>query len=283
MPITSVVCDGLLDWCFDGDSSGGHGTQIGVGLCTGEPGDSYTTTNNELSSGIYATRKLAASPWVSALLSDGAEYQHNGATISYAPTGIDTITHWVLANSTTPGAGHGFRQQLGSSLTTASGVNFYWRDRRLKIKLTGNFFSQSSALGFLKELVTFDAGNTERVLWGTATHYIGLSETVPNADGTNVTELVGNGYARVSWNYLAADTYGDASAIGLQGRYAANSTARTYPTATADWNAVSGWFVTTTASGAGTYSAMGPLDSTVTVRSGETPFFDFKELACAVY
>ena len=57
--------------------------------------------------------------------------------------------------------------------------------------------------------------------------YIGLSTTAPTTAGSNITEPVGNGYARVpvpgsSWNSASNGT-------------ATNSAAITFPTATGSW------------------------------------------------
>lgn len=57
--------------------------------------------------------------------------------------------------------------------------------------------------------------------------YMGLSSTVPNEDGTNFTELVGDGYARVAVS-LAAPTNGTSATSG----------AVTFGPASANWSTV---------------------------------------------
>ena len=63
------------------------------------------------------------------------------------------------------------------------------------------------------------------------TVHVALSTTTPAADGTNVTEPSGNGYARVT---TSGATWGSASAGAIT-----NATAITFPTATgAGWGTV---------------------------------------------
>ena len=181
------------------------------------------------------------------------------------------------SSSSTPGTGHIFWQQLTYSYTTTTGVTFRFRDGRLNMKLTGNTYSQTRSIDILKELTNAN-GNLIAAEFGNT---MALSETVPNADGTNVTELSGSGYSRYTFGSLTSlfNNATDATTYGLLGRAVPNLLNMTFGTATADWNPVSGWAIYNGA----TFTAGGALDSTVTVRNGESPFFNQDEFVTALY
>lgn len=275
MPIETNTCNLLLDYMWDNGS--GPAFVDFCGLCTGAPGDSDTTTNNELSAGTYSARKGVT--WnAPTSLSNGAQCVASN-TQTWSPTGADTITWFVLDDQNTPGAGHRFYQQLTYPLTTVSGTDFYFRDGRLKINLTGNTYAQDTAKVILDILCRGNTGS--RVLEFSSA--IALSETVPNADGTNFTELSGSNYARVGFNYNdVPGTAVDATSFGLLGRAIYNTVNLTFPIASADWNPVTGWGIFSASTG-GFFRAGGPLDSTVTVKSGETSFFRVQEFIAAMY
>lgn len=102
------------------------------------------------------------------------------------------------------------------------------------------------------------------------TKYIGLSSTTPTEAGGNFTEPSGGSYARVS------TTSSDwAAATGTAPATKATNTAKTFPTATADW--VSGSNLTHfglfSASSAGTLLAWGALGTAKPVLNGDTASF----------
>lgn len=291
MPFTSTVIAQALNYSFR-DSGATVLLCDEVGVCTGFPGDSISTTLNELSVSPYNIRKgISDANWDLWTLSDGAMVTY-GSSISYSPVAIDTITHFVIDNDDTPGGGHQFWAELSYPITTASGVGIFWRnDQGLRIKLTGDFFCNGATGGPLGNTANTAAqflesfkSNIGVQMWSSALtdKYIGLSETVPNASGFNITELSGNNYSRTSidgndWSINAA------SSFGLLGQAARTNSTRTFPTASADWNEVNGWFIITTASGTGAIYAAGPLDSPVTVKSGEAPSFLASEFVAAIY
>lgn len=90
---------------------------------------------------------------------------------------------------------------------------------------------------------TYLDGKLNKLMWGNtafappATVYAALSTTLPAADGTGVTEPVGNGYARVAVtnnnvNWVAQ------TAQPATGQGQANGTATTWPLATGAWGTV---------------------------------------------
>lgn len=103
------------------------------------------------------------------------------------------------------------------------------------------------------------------------TLFIALSTTAPAEDGTNVTEQVGNGYARVAtttgdWN---DPTDADPSLID-------NANAITFPTPTGSWGTVTHFVIfdlltagTVIASGALTASRVIALDDAVSFPAGD--------------
>lgn len=106
----------------------------------------------------------------------------------------------------------------------------------------------------------------------TATHYLGLSTTTPAADGTGVTEPVGNGYARVA---ITNNTTNWPTVTS--GRSKSNGVAFTFPTATpAGWGDVTHFvlFDHLTNSAAANVRAYGPITGApVTIAAGETRSF----------
>ncbi len=103
-----------------------------------------------------------------------------------------------------------------------------------------------------------------------ATMYIGLSSTTPTEAGANFTEPSTGSYARVS---TAAADWG--AATGTAPATKSTTTAKTFPTATADW--VSGanltYFGLFSASSAGTLLAFGALTVAKPVLNGDTASF----------
>lgn len=109
-----------------------------------------------------------------------------------------------------------------------------------------------------------------------ATWYFGLSTTTPNDDGTNFTEPSSGSYARVaktnnSTNFPAATT------VSGETRKS-NGTAITWPNPTANWGEVTHYGIFTASSG-GLPEYTNPLDSPITIRSGNSPIeFDISAL-----
>lgn len=105
---------------------------------------------------------------------------------------------------------------------------------------------------------------------GYATMWIGLSSTTPTEAGGNFTEPSGGSYARVSTT--GADW---AAASGTAPATKATSTAKTFPTASADW--VSGanltYFGLFDASTAGNLKWFGALGTAKPVLNGDTASF----------
>jgi hypothetical protein len=101
-----------------------------------------------------------------------------------------------------------------------------------------------------------------------ATYHIGLSSTLPTNSGGNITEPVGNAYARVS--IPNDDTnWGPAAARGTT-----NLLTVTFPTATpAGWGDMT-HFVLMDAATNGAMVAWGALSATLTVGIGAIPTFD---------
>lgn len=112
--------------------------------------------------------------------------------------------------------------------------------------------------------------------WAPATWYLGLSTTAPNEDGTGFTEPVGGSYARVactnnSTNFPAATT-----SAGVTTKK--NGAKFTFANPTGTWGLL-GWWGMFTASSGGTPEYSNPLDTPITVQSGNTPVeFDVAQL-----
>lgn len=111
-----------------------------------------------------------------------------------------------------------------------------------------------------------------------ATWYLGLSKTTPNEDGTNFTEPVGLGYARVS---VVNDNtkFGPAvTTLGVTTK--ANVGKFTFANPSGTWGLMTdyGWFLSPTA-GVGTPEYHHELDVPITVQNGNTPVeFDIGQL-----
>lgn len=103
-----------------------------------------------------------------------------------------------------------------------------------------------------------------------ATMYIGLSSTTPTEAGGNFTEPSTGSYARVS---TAAADWG--AATGTAPATKSTTTAKTFPTATADWVSAANltYFGLFSASTAGTLLAFGALTTPKPVLNGDTASF----------
>lgn len=99
------------------------------------------------------------------------------------------------------------------------------------------------------------------------TVYVGLSSTLPNRDGTNVTEPSGNAYARQSVAFSAAATAADVTSI-------VNSAQVTFPAASpSGWGASLPYAVYYDASSGGNYLGSFQLASAKTINAGEIAQF----------
>jgi|SRR5687768_10833614 len=94
------------------------------------------------------------------------------------------------------------------------------------------------------------------------TLYLGFSTSTISADGTGITEPVGNGYARLAVAMNATTWTVTANAI-------TNAIALTTATASGNWGTLTDAFLYSTASGAGTLYAFDVLATARTVTSGE--------------
>ncbi len=104
--------------------------------------------------------------------------------------------------------------------------------------------------------------------WAPGSWFLGLSLTTPNDDGTNFTEPTGGAYARVTitnnaTNFPAATTVG-----GVTSK--TNGVAFAFVTPTANWGMVVAYGFFTALSG-GTPEWTNPLDTPITVNTGNTP------------
>jgi len=116
----------------------------------------------------------------------------------------------------------------------------------------------------------FGAGSivVSSVTFAPATWYMGLSTTVPNDDGTNFTEPVGGSYARKGMTNNVTNFPNAITTSGVTTK--SNGTDITFTNPTGFWGQLVyyGWFV---ASSGGTPEYHNPLDTGITVQSGNTP------------
>lgn len=114
---------------------------------------------------------------------------------------------------------------------------------------------------------TFGKTSNFGALGSAPTIYVGLSTTAPAEDGTNVTEPVGNNYARVStaagdWN---AASLADPSALD-------NANSITFPTASGSWGSCTHFVLYDAVSG-GNYLGGSSLTTSKSPGNGDTPSF----------
>lgn len=108
---------------------------------------------------------------------------------------------------------------------------------------------------------------TDAAFTPTTTIHVALSTTTPTDAGTNVTEPVGNAYARqpVTAAIMAA-------AAGTAPAAKSNGTAITFPQATGSWGTVTHWVLYSTLAGATPY-AWAALTTSKTIGNGDTASF----------
>lgn len=113
--------------------------------------------------------------------------------------------------------------------------------------------------------------------WAPATWYLGLSTTTPNDDGTGFGEPTGGSYARVAITNNATNFPAASTTDGVTTKR--NGAKFTFPNPTGTWGIIShyGFFLAATG---GTPEYTNPLDTSITVRNGNTPVeFDVQQLS----
>lgn len=234
-------------------------------FCNALPGDTNTAgTANETT--VFANTRFYLG---------GAAWYWDAATSSMiAPavlgltgaTGSDTITHWIVDDSSTYGSGHKWYEEFPYPINVGTGDNLRFQPDKLRFTFT-DVIADDGAQDYLT-WATDSGGTAINGLGSVYNTYWALSSTAPNKDGTNFTEPVGGGYARST-----------SATSGLNGSRFVGDTAQRYnsgnisfPTATAPWPGLTHWGCFSATSG-GTFLLYGELDSTVTVLTGETPRF----------
>ena len=104
------------------------------------------------------------------------------------------------------------------------------------------------------------------------TLYMGLSTTTISADGGNITEPTGNGYARVAvtnnaTNFPAASSGAKSNGVDIS-----------FITPTGDWGEVTDFFLTDAETGDGNFYGGGALASPQTINSGNIVTFKAGDL-----
>lgn len=104
--------------------------------------------------------------------------------------------------------------------------------------------------------------------WSPATWFLGLSTTTPNDDGTGFAEPSGGAYARVSITNNTTNFPAASTTAGVTTK--SNGAKFTFPNPTGTWGQVTWWGMFTASSG-GTPEYTGQLDTSILIRSGNTP------------
>lgn len=105
--------------------------------------------------------------------------------------------------------------------------------------------------------------------------YVGLSTTEPNADGTNVTEPVGNGYARVLLGHSGQSMTQKMGTVA--NGHVENDEIIYFPEATGSWGTITHFCIFDRASG-GNLLAFGALNSPITPTANTIPIIRVGEL-----
>lgn len=112
--------------------------------------------------------------------------------------------------------------------------------------------------------------------WAPATWYLGLTTTTPSDDGASFTEPSAGAYARVAVTNDAVNFPAATTVSGVTSKK--NGAKLTFANPTGLWGLIShfGWFTALTG---GTPEYTFPLDTPITVQSGNTPVeFDVSQL-----
>ena len=115
--------------------------------------------------------------------------------------------------------------------------------------------------------------------WAPATWYLGLSTNTPNDDGTGFVEPVGGSYARVTVTNNATNFPTAATVSGVTTKK--NGAKFTFPNPSGLWGLITHYGFFTALTG-GTPEYSNPLDTPITIQSGNTPVeFDINQLVMA--
>lgn len=118
--------------------------------------------------------------------------------------------------------------------------------------------------------VMFGAGAVvlNTITYAPATWYLALSTTQPNEDGTGFTEPVGGSYARPALTNNATNFPPSTTVNGVTTKK--NGAAFTFPNPSGLWGLI-GWYGFFDVASGGLVQWHNPLDTPITVQSGNTP------------
>lgn len=235
----------------------GNGADCWCGVCTADPGETGTTTN-EVNFG--GRKQILAANWTV----PASGQVDNGTFLPvYIATGTATLTHFLLGDTSVANSTHDYAENLVTPVSTVLNDQVRFADNSIVVTVSG-LFSHYQANDLLSELLR------NQTIAPSTNYYYALSTTSPNPDGTNVTEPVGNGYARVTKTRggpFAAAGSGTPSAI-------ANANEEiVFPLATGSWGTVSHWAIYDAVT-AGNMLFYGALTSSEAISSGLQPGFD---------
>lgn len=234
----------------------GTGSSSYAGICTADPGETGTTTN-EVNFG--GRKQLLSTDWAAAASNSTSNVS---ALPVYIATGSATLTHFLLGDTATVNSTHDYAENLVTPVAAVLNDQMRFLAGSITVNLVG-LFGYASGNNLLDELL-----RNQTIAPATNYHYA-LSTTAPNADGTNVTEPVGNGYARVTKTRggpFAAAGSGSPSSI-------ANANDEiVWPLATGSWSTLSHWAIYDQATG-GNMLFYGTLSASVSIASGMLPGF----------
>jgi hypothetical protein len=109
--------------------------------------------------------------------------------------------------------------------------------------------------------------------------YVGLSTSAPSADGTNVTEPVGNGYARVLLGNTSQELTQKMGTVA--NGHVENDEIIYFPEATGSWGTITHFCIFDSASG-GNLLAFGALNSPITPTANTIPIIRIGELTISI-
>lgn len=245
----------------------GSASDSRLGLCDGAPGESGTSTANEITTASASRIQLVASTWGT----PSANVISYGAQITWSPTATEAATHWVLSSNGTFSTTHDFWEAFPATVNFASGDPLRFRSGALQLAVSG-LFGHSEGSALLRNLI---AGTS---LANTTIVYFALSTTAPNPDGTNVTEPSGGSYARVS---ATLSSVFSSAPSGASPTSCTSGAAIVWPEATGGWGTVTHW-VAYTASTGGTLVYYGELTSSEIITTGLQPQFAAGDLVFTV-
>lgn len=234
----------------------GTGASCYIGICTADPGETGTTTT-EVNFG--GRKQILSTNWT---VPASNALSNVSALPVYVATGSATLTHFLLGDTATVNSTHDYAENLVTPVAAVLNDNLRFPPNSVDVTVVG-LFGHSAGNDLLSELLR------NQTIAPSTNYYYALSTTAPNADGTNVTEPVGNGYARVS------KTRGGPFAAAGSGTPSAIANANDeilWPLATGSWGTVSHWAIYDAASG-GNMLFYGALASSEAIVSGLLPGF----------